>query len=133
MIDSAGIRPKHGIVYRLKVLKYKIAKIKALKKGNSKTKLSKYGSDEYKKLNEVQKAGYVKLVNQDLTFVLKNIRSKTLLVWGSKDKSTPMYMAKIIQKNIQGSRLYVYLDSGHFCYLENYLNFVNLLKVFLKS
>ena len=133
LIDSAGIRPKHGIVYRLKVLRYKIAKIRALKKGKSKTKLSKYGSDEYKKLNEVQKAGYVKIVNQDLTFVLKNIRSKTLLVWGSKDKSTPMYMAKIIQKNIQGSRLYVYLDSGHFCYLENYLNFVNLLKVFLKS
>lgn len=132
LVDSAGVKPKRGLIYRIKVQQYKRAKQKIKNKINP-LKLSKYGSDEYKKLNDIQRQGYVKIVNQDLTYLLKYIRSKTLIVWGSKDKSTPMYMAKKIQKKIQGSRLYVYLDSGHFCYLENYLNFINLLKVFLKS
>lgn len=131
LVGSAGIKPRHTLKYRYRVIKYKVAKYLVRKNLKDKQSLQKYGSDEYKKLDDLQKKGYVKIVNQDLKFSLKYIRSKTLVVWGVCDKTTPLYMAKKIQKGISGSKMYLYENSGHFCYLENYLNFIHLLKSFL--
>lgn len=131
LVDSAGLKPRRGLSYYYKVFKYKFCKFLVKRKIFNSKNLLKYGSDEYKKLDNFQKQAYVKIVNQNLKYLLNKIESKTLLVWGELDKSTPMYMAKSLNKNIKNSRLYIYKNSGHFCYLENYLNFVHLLQSYL--
>lgn len=131
LVGSAGLKPKRGLKYKYNVLRYKIQKFLVKKNIKRKESLSKYGSDEYKKLDDLQKSGYVKIVNQDLKYLLKYIRSKVLLVWGEKDKTTPLYLAKRMNKQISSSKIYLYKNSGHFCYLENYLNFASLLQTYL--
>lgn len=131
LVSSAGLKPKRNLKYKWNVFRYKIIKFLARKNLINEEKLSKYGSDEYKKLNGLQKSSYVKIVNQDLKYLLKYIKTKCLIVWGEKDKTTPLSMAKKLQKNITDSKLYLYKNSGHFCYLENFLNFSHLLQSFL--
>ena len=132
LVDSAGVLPKRTFKYRYKVIKYKILKKLAKFKLCSKKKLSNFGSDEYKQLNELQKLSYVKIVNQGLEYLMPNIKSKTLIVWGDSDDTTPLYMANKINKLIDNSKLLIYEKSGHFSFLENYGNFCNLLLTFLK-
>lgn len=110
LIDSAGIRPRRGIKYYYKVFSHKIF-----------TKLKiphKAGSADYRSLNSVRKKTFVNIVNENLRPILKNITLPTLIIWGEKDKDTPMYMAKILHREISGSGLVVHKGAGHYSYLD---------------
>lgn len=133
LVNSAGVLPRRSIKYKCKVLKYKIYKKLSNLKLISDDRLSKFGSEEYKQLNTLQKFSYVKIVNQGLEYLMKNVKNNTLIVWGSEDKTTPLYMAYTIKKLIPNSSTYIYENSGHFSYLENHLNFCNLLLTYLKD
>lgn len=133
LIGSAGVLPKRTMKYRINIIRYRIYKKLSKLKLVSPKKLSQFGSDEYKQLNTVQKLSYVKIVNQGLEYLMAKVDSKVLLVWGMEDKSTPIYMARIMNRLIKDSKLFIYNNSGHFCYLENYISFCNLLLTFLKE
>lgn len=133
LVDSAGILPKRNVRYKINVLRYKLYKKLANLKIVSAKSLSKFGSEEYKQLDSNQKISYVKIVNQGLEYLLKNIKSRVLIVWGELDKTTPLYMARKINSGISGSKLIIYNNAGHFSYLENYSNFCNLLFTFIKD
>ena len=127
LVDSAGILPRRTLAYKYKVAKYKLYKKLSQYNIVSKKKLLSFGSEEYKKLNNLQKMSYVKIVNQDLSNLLKSIECNTIIVWGKEDETTPMYMADALKNGIKDSKLIIYEKSGHFCYLENYVSFCNLL------
>lgn len=117
LIDVAGIKPKFNLITKLKVFTFK------LKKFLNKTKLAKFnlnkcGSADYKVLNNIEKQTFKNVVNFNETKYLKFIKSKTLIVWGKNDKSTPIYMAKKLHKKIKDSKLIIVKNSGHFCFLE---------------
>jgi len=133
LVDSAGVLPKRTLRYKIKVIKYKICKKLSKLKLVSAKKLSSFGSEEYKQLNALQKVSYVKIVNQGLEFLMPKVNSKTLLVWGTNDDTTPIYMAKTMKKLIPKSNIFYYENAGHFSYLENYVNFCSLLLSFLKE
>ena len=63
--------------------------------------------------------------------ILKNIKSPTLLIWGDKDTATPLYMGKIMEKEIADSGLVVLKNTGHYSYLDDYNQFSIILKAFL--
>ena len=132
LISSAGILPKRTLKYRVKIIKYKM--YKKLVKYNiiSNKFMSKFGSEEYKQLNNLQKGSYVKVVNQGLEFLMKNIDSDTLIVWGEDDKTTPLYMGKSLNKLIEKSKLLIYKNAGHFSHMENFNSFNKLLLTYLK-
>ncbi len=131
LVSSAGLKPKHGIAYRIKIFNYKLCK-KLVKLKLLKPKcLNKFGSEEYKQLSNLQKKSYVKIVNQDLLYLLPKVKTNTLLVWGTKDKSTPLYMAKRFKKHLPNNGLILYENGSHFCYLENFINFCAVLHSFL--
>ena len=133
LVSSAGLKPKRSIIYYYKVYKYKLFK-KLSKVGLiKKSYLNTFGSDEYKKLNNLQKQSYVKIVNQNLFYLLKYINASTLIVWGTKDKSTPIYMAKCLNKNILNSGLVLFENGSHFSYLENFSQFCAVLHSFLNN
>lgn len=138
--DAAGILPKRGIKYYYKVYKYKFGKRlykweasrKILKAAgiDLEKKINSAGSSDYKQLSSSMKKTFINVVNEDLTPLLKNIKSSTLLVWGELDTDTPIYMAKIMEREIKDSGLVVFEGSGHFSYLDNIPRYVKIIKVF---
>ena len=130
LVDSAGIKPRFNLVTKFKILKYKLYKKLAIKNQKIKNKLNNFGSNDYKTLNENQKCIFNNVIKEDLSYLLKNIKNKTLIIFGKKDKETPIYMAKKLNKNIQNSKLII-LNAGHYSYLDETQKFINLLKKFL--
>jgi len=49
---------------------------------------------------------------------LKNIKNKTLIIWGDKDKSYNLTQAKTIEKNISNSSLVIFEGCAHNVHLE---------------
>lgn len=123
LVDSAGMKPKRTLSYRLKKLSYNIKK--KLKKD-----ISSYGSADYKKLSPNMKKTFQSIVNTHLEDYAKKITIKTLLVWGKNDKETPLYMAKRLNKIIKKSQLKIIDSAGHFPFLEYKFIFNDCLESF---
>ncbi len=124
IVDGAGVKPRRNFRYYFKVYAYKIKKRLGLSTKNC-------GSKDYKALSEVMKKTFVNVVNYDQTEMLKSISVKTLLIWGEKDKETPLYMAKIMRKNLPNSRLEIMEGCSHFSFLEDTYSFINLVRNFI--
>jgi len=124
LINSAGIKPKKTISKRFRTLYYKLLqKFGNILPKSIKTKwknylFNKFASSDYKNLNNNMKITFKNIVNEDLTRYLKNIKAKTLLIWGNKDDSTPIKDANIMNKFIKNSELIILKDATHFSYLE---------------
>ncbi len=133
LIDSAGVLPRRGLGYYLKIWKYKRLKSKANNSIKIKNKISKMGSDDYKKLSVIMKRTFINIVNEDLLPYAKNIKAQTIIIWGKYDKDTKFYMAKKLKSAIKNSRLFVLDNAGHFSFLDNRLDFLILLDTFIKN
>ena len=131
LVDSAGIKPKFSLSRFIKQKRYKFIKFLA-KKGIVKRDLSKYGSEDYRALPDQMKPVFVRVVNQDLTECLGKIKCPTLIIWGEKDTSTPLYMAKKMNKKIADSGLVVFKNAGQFSYLDYHDDFLIIVDNFLK-
>jgi pimeloyl-ACP methyl ester carboxylesterase len=122
---GAGIRPRRGIKYYFKVWFYKIFK----KLLNTK----KYGSSDYKKLDGKMKKTFINIVNSHQNSNAKNIKIPTLLIYGDKDKQTPIYMAKKYNKLIKKSVLKIYKGADHFAFITKRELFFSDTLEFLKK
>lgn len=123
LVDSAGLRPKRGIKYYIKVYTYKIKK-------KLKLNIEKYGSHDYKTLSPVMKQTFINIVNHYQNKEITKINIPTLIFWGSEDKETPLEFAKTFNKKIKDSRLVVIENCGHFSYLQSKDTFYNCLRSF---
>lgn len=138
LIDSAGLIPKRGAGYYIKVYSFKILRFiyknlffwikdeKRLQKF-----YERFGSDDYRDSSGIMRKVLVKVVNENLKPLLKDINASTLLIWGDKDEATPLYMAKIMEKEIKDSGLVIFEGAGHFSYIDDYNKFVAVIKAFL--
>ncbi len=122
---GAGIKPRNKIKKIYRKIKYKILK-KIIKNYSA-------GSNDYKKLSPVMKKTFSNIINLDISPYAKKIDCRTLLIYGSLDKETPLYMAKKLNKYIKNSKLIIYKNCGHFAYLENNIQFLIDVKTFLKG
>lgn len=125
LIDSAGMKPRFSLIKKSKIVKYKLCK-----KLNIKQKT--VGSKDYRELNNLMRGTFVNIVNTFQEKQLNKIYAKTLIIWGRKDKDTPLYMAKRFNKKLLNSELHVY-DGGHFCYLDRTIQIVNDIADFLEA
>lgn len=138
LIDSAGIKPKKSLYQIIKTYLYKF--LKKLKIFLPKKKRKRYinhliqifGSTDYKNLNENMRKTFINIVNEDLSYDLKNITSEVLLIWGKQDKATPLKDGIKMKKRIKNSAL-IQVKGSHFCYLENINLINNILYEFLKD
>ncbi|MCL2598678.1 MAG: alpha/beta hydrolase [Firmicutes bacterium] len=126
LVDSAGIKPRRGVKYRCKVALYKLKK----KWGWD---ISKDGSSDYQALPISFRPVFVRVVNTHLNQYVPNIQASTLLVWGGKDRDTPLWMAKYLQKKIKDSGLVVFEDAGHWSFVHKPLAFALILQNFFES
>ena len=128
LTGSAGLKPRRTLKYHFKVYSYKL-----LKKLFKNKQFKNFGSNEYKMLNGIEKQSYVKIVNEFLEDSASKIKNKTLIIFGSDDTETPIYMAKRFNKKITNSLLYVIKGAGHFCFIEKPYEFNAIMVEFLNG
>ena len=138
LIDSAGLIPKRGPKYYIKVYGFKTLRYIYtnlffwIKDGDRMERFyRKFGSNDYKDSSGVMRKILVKVVNENLKPLLKDIKAPTLIIWGENDDATPLYMGKIMEKEISDSGLVVFEGGGHYSYLDDYNKFVAVINAFL--
>jgi len=132
LCGAAGIRDKRTAGYYFKTLCYKAAKLFVktfAPKKYAKWRQSK-GSEDYKKLSDNMKATFSSIVNEDLTYLLKDIKAPTFLIFGENDTATPVWMAEVMEKNIPDCAKIIYRGRTHYAFLEEPSRTVAILRTF---
>ena len=74
----------------------------------------------------------VKVVNEDLTPLLSEIKQNTLLIWGENDTATPLSDGQLMEKLIKNSGLVTLKNAGHYSFLEQQFIFNKVISSFMK-
>ena len=90
----------------------------------------RYGSADYVRLNENMRKTFSRVVSQDLYPFLKDIQAPTLLIWGSEDTETPLWMGEQMEKAIPDAGLVVFEGRTHFAFIEEWQRFLTIVKQF---
>lgn len=140
LIDSAGLIPRRTIKYHVKVRSFKLMKLlwRLLffweeEPVRMERLYKKFGSDDYQNAQGIMRKILVRVVNENLKPILKDIKAPTLLIWGDKDEATPLYHARIMEREIKDSGLVIFEGAGHFSYIDEYNRFSLVLKAFFKE
>jgi pimeloyl-ACP methyl ester carboxylesterase len=139
LVDSAGLKPRRGTAYYLKVGTAKSAKwlfkrpIFGAKSEQWLERIYRFiGSADYRQAGELRPI-LVRVVNEDLRQLLPDISQSTLLIWGEKDTVTPLYQARRMEKLLPNAKLVVLKRAGHYSYLDKFPQFCRLVSHFLAS
>ena len=138
LIDIASIRQKRNIKKIIKTYTYKLLKRltyilpKNYRKKAQNRLLKLFSSADYFKLKDNVKKTFQNIVNEDLFSYLKSINTETLILWGEKDKDTPLKDAYKIKKEIKNSELIIFKNASHFSYLEYPTITLNIINEFIK-
>jgi pimeloyl-ACP methyl ester carboxylesterase len=137
LVDSAGIRPKRGFRYYRRVGMAKTAKHAARLLGPAgralqRRVLARTASSDYANAGPLRPT-FVKLVNEDLTPLLSQIRASTLLIWGDQDDSTPLADGQTMERLIPDAGLVVLKGAGHFSYIDQPQRFGRVAAHFLAA
>lgn len=139
LVDSAGIIPRRGIGYKMRVYSYKAAKkimntppLRKLFPGAVEKMQKKRGSSDWQNASPVMRGCLVKAVNEDLEPLLPRITAETLLIWGTEDDATPICDGELMEKRIPGAGLAKIPGAGHFSWLDSPAVFDAVIRSYLK-
>ena len=139
LVDSAGVLPKRGLDYKIKVATYKIGKrfmlsapMKKLFPKAVESWQAKQGSSDYSKASPVMRGCLVKAVNEDLTCLFEKINKEVLLIWGTLDDATPLSDGELMEKKMPDAGLVKIAGAGHFPWLNNPALFGAVIRSYLK-
>ncbi|MDE2180696.1 MAG: alpha/beta hydrolase [candidate division NC10 bacterium] len=137
LVASAGIRPRRGLLYYVKVGAVKLAKrlFSLPLWGRLGERVvgelyGRIGSRDYRNAGPMR-ATLVKVVGEDLRGILASVRVPTLIIWGDRDQEVPFSAMEIMARGIQGSRLEVLEGAGHFPFVDSPDRFGRLVREFL--
>ncbi|MCH4266728.1 MAG: alpha/beta hydrolase, partial [Solobacterium sp.] len=91
------------------------------------------GSEDYRNAKGVMKATFVKVVNDDVTPVLNEIRCPVLLVWGDQDTAAPLWMGQQMEQMMPDAGLAIFEGDDHWAYWHQADRFNRVLDAFLKG
>jgi pimeloyl-ACP methyl ester carboxylesterase len=128
LTGCAGLKPKNTLNKTTKKVLFNF-----LKKFVKKERLKRFYSSDYLSLDPIMQQSFIKIVSEHLDDCLINIENPTLLLFGQNDKQTPLYMAKRLKAGIKNSKLIIFENSGHFCFLDKPIKFNTEVKEFLLS
>lgn len=128
LTGAAGLKPKPTIKKFIKRVTFN-----TLKRFVKKERLNRFYSQDYLALSPVMKKSFIKVVNEHLDCRLFDIENPTLLIFGKKDKETPLYMAKRLKAGLINSSLSIYPNAGHFAFIDCPMKFNVEVKEFLLS
>lgn len=88
---------------------------------------------DYVKAKGVMRETIKNVLAEDLSSYLPRIGTKTLIIWGKKDKILPVEDAYLFNKNIEGSGLEILPEARHSPHLENPEKLSNIIISFIKG
>ena len=91
------------------------------------------GSADYRQLDDNGKRTFKNIVNRDLSAEFKQITVPTLLIWGSRDRATPVNLCRRLKRLIPNAQTIIYPRVGHFAYLDCSARFINDVRQFLRG
>lgn len=89
------------------------------------------GSADYRQLDANGKRTFQNIIHRDLSWEAQQITAPTLLVWGSRDRATPLAELRRWQICVPQAQTIIYRGKGHFAYLENHARFIGDVLRFL--
>ena len=137
LIASAGVRNQRTVRKKSLMLAAKLARVPLYLL--PKAKRQKLRSRFYKSIGSDMllvphmELTYKRIIGQDVQATASNITLPTLLIYGTKDRATPLRDGKILNSVIKGSRLEVITGAGHFVHQENAEQIAGLIKDFLAA
>lgn len=132
LTGAAGIRDTRTLKWYFKTYSYKLAK-KVLPENLKNKYQKKVGSTDYKNSSGVMRQTFVKVVNDDVKDLLKDINVETLLVFGDKDEATPISKGQLMEKLMPNATLVVFENDDHYAYINEAPRFNAVLDAFLRS
>ncbi len=139
LVASAGIRPRRGARYHLRVATVKVAKRLFSLPGWGATGrriisalVARFGSRDYRAAGSMRPT-LVKIVNENLAPLLPSIQVPTLIVWGDQDREVPRSAMEIMAARIPRARLVVFEGAGHFPFLDMPEPFCRTVSEFLRA
>jgi pimeloyl-ACP methyl ester carboxylesterase len=127
LTDAAGIRPKrtakyYAKVYSAKTVKHLAPHLGPLGRRMQQRIAARLASSDYASAGPLRPT-FVKVVNEDLTPLLPQIKAPTLLIWGEHDDSTPVSDGQKMEQLIDDAALIVFEGAGHYAYLDDQARF----------
>jgi pimeloyl-ACP methyl ester carboxylesterase len=116
LIDSAGIYHNELPIRVKRLIFGTVAKLGKKLTSSEKLRALLYKTareNDYKDATPQMRETMANLISTDLTSQLSQIIAPTTIVWGEKDKSTPLSDGKLMHKLIKNSRLFVIKDAWH--------------------
>jgi len=92
---------------------------------------ARLASADYRAATGVMQEVFKKVISQDATRQAKLIACPTLLIYGSKDTTTPPELARRFQNLIPGSKLSILADAGHHVHQDQPAQTLKLIKDFI--
>jgi pimeloyl-ACP methyl ester carboxylesterase len=74
---------------------------------------------DYLQVKGVMKQTFQQIIGEDITNYLPQIKTPTLIIWGQKDKITPLSHAHLMNQKIPNSKIVILENMKHCPYLEN--------------
>jgi len=118
LTGAAGLKPRFNLKTWTRIRLYKTFGIGK-------------GSSDYQKLSRTGKITFQNIIRRDLAYEIEWLGIPTLLIFGDKDKSTPLNMAKRWTKLQKQSILKIYKGAGHFAFIDRPVEFMNDARTFL--
>lgn len=136
LTGAAGILPKRNLAYHVRVNTYKTLKKLSqfpILKEMTQPLMKSFGSQDYKALDGMLRQSFVKIVNEDLSPLLPMIQAPTLLIWGSLDDATPLWMGQKMEQMMPDAGLVIFEKDDHYAYWHQIDRFHTIVDVFVKE
>ena len=132
LCGAAGLKPRRGAGYYIKVYSYKTLKIllKPFPKLLERLRRNS-GSADYRAASPVMRGTLTRVLSEDYEERLSNISADTLLIWGESDTASPVEHGRVMEHVIPDAGLVVMKGCGHFALLEQHAHFCRILDAFL--
>ena len=86
------------------------------------------GSTYYLQLSPIMQKTYQNVIKEDLTPLLEKIKVQTIIIWGAKDRITPLWQGKLIKKLIPDSQIFINNSGDHNFHKKNPKFIIGILK-----
>ncbi|MFH1657250.1 MAG: alpha/beta hydrolase [bacterium] len=117
LIGSAGIKPelslKQAMILKMAKLGRTLFPSEKLRSAARRVFYSFLRHKDYVNAKPVMRKTMQNVLAEDLSSLLPQIQTETLLVWGEKDRMVPLQFARIFAKEIKGSELKIIPGVGH--------------------
>ncbi len=113
LTGAAGLKPRPTVKKTLKKRAFNLLKLFVCKE-----RLEGFYSKDYLMLDDVMRKSFIKIVTEHLDYCLPLIENPTLIINGKKDRETPPYFARRLNKGIKNSKLIFIENAGHFAFID---------------